>query len=242
MFESSVRRVLSSLVALIGIACDAGERDPEAINESSLAEQRTPAQNGDGGTRSTRDAARRPRAGSGACSIPPGCDRVPLMVLSLEPCCTESIACGFEVVGGTPELRDTVAATLALPPGETCAARERYFIKHPTTEDMRLDPESGPDILMTSKCDTASILSVSFGGCCMPNNRCGVSTDGMWDTLAVIAPGEPFSKLECVASKELNAQLEDSRLRGLRFLPDTDQACDHAALDARLPPDPFAGW
>lgn len=175
-------------------------------------------------------------AGAAACTLSEDCDSVPLVFLSLEACCTASTSCGFAVRGGPPELQETVASALDLGAGETCAPRDRYFLTHPGSEDLRIADDDGEEILLTTGCRTASILSISFIGCCMPNDRCGVSTYGVWDTLGVLAPGRPFSRLECVSSKVLNAQLEDSQFRGLRFLPDTDAPCDHAALDAQLPP------
>jgi hypothetical protein len=171
-----------------------------------------------------------------ACVLPADCESVPLTFLTLDACCTATTACGLKVTGAPPELRETIASALELGDGETCAPRDRFFIKHAGSEDLRIETDEGKEILLSTGCDTASILSISFIGCCMPNNHCGVSTYGIWDTLNVLAPGEPFSKLQCVSSKELNAQLADSKLRGLRFLPDTDKSCDYAALDAQLPP------
>jgi hypothetical protein len=171
-----------------------------------------------------------------ACTLPEDCESVPLIFLTLDACCTATTACGLEVTGAPPELRETLASALELEKGETCAPRDRFFIKHPGSEDLRIETDEGKEILLSTGCDNASILSISFIGCCMPNNRCGVSTYGVWDTLNVLAPGEPFSRLQCVSSKELNAQLADSKFRGLRFLPDTDTSCDYAALDAQLPP------
>lgn len=237
MLYASLVRGLASLAAMAVVGCDGASAEPEQQTRESLRAEARAAL--DGGMQSVPLTPAMSDAAAATCSLPPDCEGAKTAVFSLEPCCTERVACGFASIDAPPELtelQETVATAVGLTDGETCAPRDRYFIRHPGSEDLRVKTESGDEILLTTGCDTASILSINFVGCCMPNNRCGVSTYGMWDTLAVLAPGEPFGRLQCVSSKELNAQIGSSKLRGLRFLPDTDKACDYAALDAWLPP------
>lgn len=238
MVYQKMLRGLGSLGALGFVACAGAGALEEQEREAFDSKARSPAAlSVDARSPSPDLVPRTPDAATAECTISPDCESVPLPLLTLEPCCTATTTCGFELNSVDPEQRETVAAAVGLGEGETCAPRERFFIRHPGAEDLRVSTEAGKDILLTTGCSTASILSINFVGCCLPNNRCGVSTYGIWDTLAVLAPGAGFARLECVSSKKLNAQLADSQFRGLRFLPDTDAACDYAALDAQLPPD-----
>ena len=247
MLNAGRTRWCVSTAAVAALACDGASIESEPAWQGAIAEAREePASLVDAGPREdagAQSATSRSDASSGSCTLPPDCERAESPIFSLEPCCTERIACGFSRTMVPPELQDlqeTIATAVGLHDGDTCAPRDRFFIKHPGSEDLRIQTQSGDEILLSTGCETASILSISFIGCCMPNNRCGVSTYGIWDTLAVIAPGEPFSRLQCVPSSELNAQIGRTKLRGLRFLPDTDAPCDYAALDASLPPaDPY---
>ena len=83
---------------------------------------------------------------------------------------------------------------------ETCVARERFFLRQPGSEELRIATDAGEEILLTTECDNASVLSINFIGCCMPTGRCGLSTYGMWDTFAIALPDAAFSKLQCVSS------------------------------------------
>lgn len=217
-------RGLCALAALSTPACDDGASLEPASSELASLRTEPPS-----------PPVARPAS---SCTLTPDCRSVPLVFIDLKACCTPTTACGFEVTGGLglPDFRDTVADAVGLGPGETCAPRERYFIRHPSIDDLRIATEGGKDILLSSACDSTSILSITFGGCCMPNNRCGVSTYGIWDTIGVLAPEAPFAKLQCVAAAQMNAQIAESRFRGLHYLRDTDAPCDYAALDATLPP------
>lgn len=234
MLDCNMVGRLGVLAAVTAIACEggAGVEAPE-LRAFDLA-PRPPAAERAGEL--IRAEPSRADAGMPACTLSPDCESVPLVFLELGACCTATTSCGLEVRNGPPDLRETVASVLELGEGETCAPRDRFFLTHPGSEDLRVATDTGEEILLTTGCNTASILSISFIGCCMPSNRCGVSTYGVWDTIGVLAPGAPFSRLQCVSSKTLNQQLEHSQFRGLRFLPDTDAPCDHAALDAQLPP------
>jgi hypothetical protein len=224
---------------LLGLSsgCDE-QRTEEESDRSASSEARADAslsRRRDAGATSADASSKRDSSSStaGQCTIPEGCEAADFGVTKLNPCCNESIECGL-ALEGSAEFRDTLTSALDLPKDQTCIARDRYFLTHAGSEEKRVVDEQGNQYLLTYECDTASMLSWSFIACCMPNKRCGVSTYGLYDTLAVLVPGAPFSQPECVSSAELNAQLKDSKLAGLAHLHDTDKACDYEALAARL--------
>jgi hypothetical protein len=245
MLDSNALPRVCLLGALLALGCDDGSKAPER-KPTTVDEDDDGDDDDDGVSGTKRDAGtggggKRDASGSGgSCKPSPDCVEVPFMYgVTLEPCCSESFACGFEV-NAAPQFRETLATALNLGEDETCIERDRFFLTHPGTDDLRTVTEDGEEIILALECDTASFLSFNFPGCCMPNGRCGVSTYGLWDTIAVFDPEAGFAKQECVSAKELNEQIGDSKLRGLRYLPNTDKACDFEGLDERLgPAEPF---
>lgn len=73
-------------------------------------------------------------------------------------------------------------------------------------------------------------------GCCLPDDRCGVSTHINRVTLNGFAsgPDAEFSQPECLSAVDFNDRLERTELAAMAVLPDAEQRCDYAALSRRL--------
>lgn len=191
------------------------------------------------GDAAAEESARKPATRT--CRPEKSCKSVLTSVFTLEACCTEEVECGFDLTH-PEDLRSSVLAAFGVPEDanaeERCVERSRYFLTFPSDAEERVATGRGEDLLVTRDCESSSMLSVSFAGCCLPNDRCGISTYLIHDTLAVLAedPQAPFAQLECVSVAEMNRQLSESILAGFAHLPQTEGSCDYAALAARLPP------
>jgi hypothetical protein len=100
----------------------------------------------------------------------------------------------------------------------------------------RVEVEGGDDILITPDCESFTVFAFILPGCCLPDDRCGLSTDESSPTLGALAgdPQAPFARPECVPAEVLNQQFRDSQV--LLPLARTVAAgkCDHAALADEL--------
>ena len=161
-------------------------------------------------------------------------------------CCSPNVACGYEISFDDaffevyPQARDVLVNLASDDPNGKCVPERAVFPEQPGTYDHRVELE-GPeenDILVAKQCESRGFWVFSMPGCCMPDNRCGISTDEVAPTLELLLEGEsaPFAKPECVTADELNAQFRASSLDEFARIPATSGApCDHAALALALP-------
>ena len=139
-----------------------------------------------------------------------------------------------------PQARDLLLNVASDDPEGKCVPEKFVFPVLPGTYDHRVQVE-GPaegDVLVAAQCESRGLLVFTLPGCCMPDNRCGISTDEVALQLGLLLEGEeaPFSKPECVTADELNAQLKASSLSEFGRFPSTAGApCDHNALAEALP-------
>jgi hypothetical protein len=106
----------------------------------------------------------------------------------------------------------------------------------PGQSEQRVQTEGAPDQLITPECETRSLLSFTLPGCCMPNNRCGVSNYHIADILLALGGvPAPFTRVQCTSTETLNIEFRLTPLAGLGQLPSSDGPCDYNALDAKLP-------
>jgi hypothetical protein len=173
-----------------------------------------------------------------ACSIPPDCLPVRSTAFTMEPCCDEAFGCGFDYGADAALPRDAFYAAIGAARDARCIPMDKLFHSSPTNDDLRVLAGDGGQVLIASACPTEFITSMPFTGCCLPSNECALSTHPIQAELGVLAGGThwPFSKLECVPSEELNAQLRGSPLAGFAKLPSTSSRCDYAELDRTLAP------
>lgn len=159
------------------------------------------------------------------CLPPPTCVPVDTLPFAFDVCCPEHEDCGYQIARPT-ELADG-----------TCKPVSEIFLKQPGQPEQRVVTEGQPDQLITPDCETRTLLAFSLPGCCMPNNRCGVSTYAVADILLglVLFPA-PFTFVECVSTQQLNQQFRATSLAAFGQIPEATGTCDYADLDARLKP------
>jgi hypothetical protein len=189
-------------------------------------------------------------AGSGApiatCTIPADCHDLTTSFFQYPACCSPNEACGYAVsfdeafLDVYPQARELLANVAADDPEGKCVPERYVFPTRPGTYDHRVQVD-GPeeaDILVAAQCESRGLLAFTLPGCCMPDDRCGISTDEVALQLGLLLGGEeaPFSKPECVTADELNTQLAASSLHAFARIPATSSApCDHRALAEAFP-------
>lgn len=159
------------------------------------------------------------------CIQPPSCIPVFTPTVGLDTCCPiNGEECGY-----------TVEYPRELDDG-TCRPNSAVFLQLPGQEEQRVVTEGRPDQLITPDCETRSLLAFNMPGCCMPDNRCGISTYQIAPILLGLSlVPAPFTDVECVRVETLNAQFRVTPLAGMAQIPPSDGTCDYADLDARLP-------
>lgn len=179
-----------------------------------------------------------------ACTIPADCPDVKAQFFSLKACCTAKYACGYELpmldeltASQFPDTKDFFAMHTQGDPNGRCAPSTLFFGAREGLYDHRVEPDEGPDILITPTCMSYTLGAFILPGCCLPNNTCALSTDESAPTLQVLANGAeaPFTKPECVPAATLNQQLREA---GLASFARTEASgtCNYATLSAALPP------
>jgi hypothetical protein len=162
------------------------------------------------------------------CVHPPDCVSVITSTVGMATCCPNNgESCGYSV----------------LYPGElddgTCRPNSAVFLRLPGQAEERVESETeggAPDQLITPECETRSLLAFTLPGCCMPDNRCGVSTYHIADILLFLGGvPAPFTRVQCTSVEALNLEFRLTPLAGLGQIPPSDGACDYEALDAKLP-------
>lgn len=161
-------------------------------------------------------------------------------------CCSPHVTCGYEISFDDaffevyPQARDVLFDLAKDDPEGKCVPEKYVFPEQPGTYDHRVEVE-GPeqdDVLVAEQCESRGFWVFTMPGCCMPDNRCGISTDEVAPTLELLLDGEsaPFAKPECVTADELNMQFRASKLDAFARIPATSGApCDYQALAQALP-------
>jgi hypothetical protein len=174
------------------------------------------------------------------CRPPADCQAVDTLILALSPCCSRTIACGYELQ--RPEqLRGVFADPMAVPtpdnPQNLCVAVSSLFRTPAPPEEKRVDVAGGEPIFYAPLCASQAILAYPFTGCCMPSGECGYATDVILNALSLLAfpSPSPLSRAECTSAEKLNAQLRgSSSFAGFAHLKDATGHCDYADLVARV--------
>lgn len=208
-----------------------------ACNEPGAA--KTPAQ-------TSQDAAAAGDAAM-ACMKDEGCKDLNTSYFQYPACCSPNVSCGYQITYDDaffevyPQARDVLFTLASDDPEGKCVPESYVFPERPGTYDHRVEIEGTPesdDVLVAAQCESRGFWVFALPGCCMPDNRCGISTDEVAPTFEVLLDGAsaPFSKPECVTADELNAQLKASSLDAFARIPATSGgACDFAALAEALP-------
>lgn len=230
-------RHLISFAVLFGTACSDSGAHPLDASTGSGPDDASMVRL-DSGSDAHLDAGALRDADVSVCAIPADCLAVRSAVFTLEPCCDRTIGCGYDYATDAGLPREALYVPLGIPLDARCFAAEKLFHSGPTSESQRVALADGGQVLVSATCPTAFITSFSFSGCCLPSNQCALSTYPIQAELGVLAGGPdwPFSKIECVTSDELNAQLRSSPLAGFGKLPETSGSCDYAELDRTLAP------
>jgi hypothetical protein len=185
-------------------------------------------------------------APAGTCVIADGCDDLMTSFFQYPACCSPKVSCGYAVtlddafLDVYPQARDLLLNVASDDPEGKCVPDTFVFPVLPGTYDHRVQVE-GPeesDILVAAQCESRGLLVFTLPGCCMPDDRCGISTDEVALQLGLLLGGEeaPFSKPECVTADELNLQFKASSLSEFGRIPTTaGTPCDHSALAEALP-------
>ena len=180
------------------------------------------------------------------CAVADGCDDISTSFFQYPACCSPNVSCGYEVTFDEaflqvyPQARDLLLDVANDDPEGKCVPESVVFPMRPGTYDHRVEVEGPPedDILVAAQCESRGILVFTMPGCCMPDNRCGISTDEIAPQLGLLLEGEdaPFAAPECVTADELNMQFQASSLNEFGRIPATSGApCDYQALAASQP-------
>jgi hypothetical protein len=223
----SVATVLSGLIAL-GACADPHSPERAQTDADPMPPPPDPA------------AVRDHDGGAAQCRAPIDCRAVDTLAISLQPCCTASIACGYELTR-PEELRGLLygrdAGQIPDTPEGRCVALEKIFVTPPTRPEKRVEVPGAEPIFYTPECVSRAILAYPFVGCCMASGECGISTDvalGALSLLALPFPS-PLTRAECTTARKVNeAFLASSSFAGFAHFEDTTGRCDYAGLAARL--------
>lgn len=217
-----------------------------ALTQACGDDTAEPAKSRDAGLEEAKDAAMPAEKASAidpSCAPPPDC--LPIQnLINIDACCSETLRCGWDIsdVVRNASMYPDQAAALAsfdIDADKPCVPRGVLFFEAPSQPAKRV-PAPGGDILLTPDCTSRTIANSLLAGCCLPDDTCGLSTQGALSAFkALLAhvqgdPTEPFTSPECVSPKALNAQLADSKLEAWAFIPASEGACSYAALDAML--------
>lgn len=179
-------------------------------------------------------------AGQLQCQVPLECRAVDTAALYLRPCCTSTIACGFELVR-PEELRPLVYGSdpLQIPdtPEGRCVALDKIFLTPEGRPERRVAVPGAEPIFYTPECATRAILAYPFVGCCMASGECGLSTNVALTSLGILAlpNASPITRAECTTAQKINeAFLASSFFAGFAHLEETSGRCDFAGLAGRL--------
>jgi hypothetical protein len=226
-------------------ACDDGDAGP------STADATLPSGAGDATLPDASSDASVPVDAGGdgriqiGCTVQPAdCPDLITPFLSSKACCTPCHACGYVL----PEVDDITRSLFPIPeefaamwtagdPSKRCANSKLFFDVRPGLDEERYVADDGAQILITPSCMSYTIAAFILPGCCMPDNRCGLSTHMSYDTLGVLNElmPAPFSQPECVSSDTLNQQFRATAKLGPFARTSASGTCDYAALDAKLP-------
>lgn len=184
------------------------------------------------------------RGEPGSCRLPSSCQTINSIFFTFTACCLEGNECGYELTS-PPELRDLIDQTNSQAGSNDgfgafadCVPATEIFRRTPGEEARRVTVPYGTDQLITPECESRALLEFPLPGCCLPDNRCGVSTHLIYSILGTIAVfPAPFGEIECVTVDELNRQFRASTLAGAAQLPPSDGTCNYADLNARFPPE-----
>jgi hypothetical protein len=183
---------------------------------------------------------------AGMCVKEESCQDLLTSFFQYPSCCSPNVTCGYEITFDDaffelyPQARDIVANLTSDDPAGKCVPEKYVFPELPGTYDHRVELE-GPeenDILVAKQCESRGFWVFTMPGCCMPDNRCGISTDEVAPTFELLLEGEsaPFAKPECVTADELNNQFKASSLEAFARIRATSGApCDHQALAQAIP-------
>jgi hypothetical protein len=183
----------------------------------------------------------KPDAGAGMCVKSDDCVDIDTSYFQYPSCCSPHVSCGYQITYDDmffevyPQARDVLFQLASDDPEGKCVPESYVFPVKPGTYDHRVQVE-GPeeqDILVAEQCESRGFWVFTLPGCCMADNRCGISTDEVAPTLGLLLEGEtaPFTQPECVTADELNAQFKTTSLSAFARIPATAGApCDRAAL------------
>lgn len=178
------------------------------------------------------------------CTVQPDCPDLTTPFLSSKACCTPFHACGYVL----PEVDDITRSAFPMleefgmmwtmgDPSNRCANSKLFFDVRPGLDEERYLPDDGGQILITPSCMSHTLAAFILPGCCMPDNRCGLSTHMSYDTLGVLNElmPAPFTQPECVSAETLNQQFRATPKLGPFGRTIASGSCNYAELDARLP-------
>lgn len=221
----------TGIVALGLWACNDDESAPAKQEQAESTAADSGAQRSDAG---------------GMCVKEDGCKDVMTPFFQYPSCCSPNVSCGYEITYDDaffevyPQARDVLFNLASDDPEGKCVPESYVFPVRPGTYDHRVEvegPEEG-DILVAKACESRGFWVFTLPGCCMPDDRCGISTDEVALTLELLLEGEsaPFAKPECVTADELNMQFAASSLDEFARIPPTGGAsCDYRALAEAQP-------
>jgi len=221
------------VLPLAALGCGGGD-DPSPLTDGGAAALRADAEVGDAGT----DA-------QAACTIPADCPDVVTTFYTSKACCTHLYACGYMLPAPDdaaralfPQIDEFTAQYTRGDPSGRCADSYLFFGPRPGLDEQRVEPEEGDDILITPSCMSYTLAAFILPGCCLPDNRCGLSTNESYSTLEYLNDLQPapFTKPECVPAEVLNEQLRASAKLSSFARTKASGSCDYAALAAKLPP------
>jgi hypothetical protein len=190
------------------------------------------------------DAAGDGRIQIGCTVQPADCPDLITPFLNSKACCTPFHACGYLLPEGDevtrslfPQIEEFGRMWTMGDPSNRCANSKLFFDVRPGLDEERYLPDDGGQILITPSCMSYTLAAFILPGCCLPDNRCGLSTHMSYDTLSVLNElmPAPFTQPECVTAETLNQQFRATPKLGPFARTVASGTCDYAALDAKLP-------
>lgn len=188
--------------------------------------------------------------GSG-CTLPPDCKDVRTPGLNLNVCCTKKLACGIDMkpmIDGlldpnngisTIFIREVIRATL--PPGtdlkRPCLTPTSLWMPSPSLPDQRVYATPERDIVLAEKCPSLMLSGFPVYGCCMPDNKCGLSTHYVLSDMRMLSSTpEKIGPAQCTTAAGVTEMVKNTNISQFTPLP-TPRAtsCDYAKLYASLP-------